>query len=192
MADKHVIYIHGFLSSPRSFKAQATEEWLRAHRSDLVFHCPQLSSYPEKAKQQLSTLLNSLPNAVAIGSSLGGYWASHFVELGLLSKAVLVNPAVSPHTRFQSYVGQELKSYYSDDSYCLQAKDLATLAECESGALKDVSRYWLLQQKGDEVLDWTMAAQRYRACRSTIEDGGNHSFEAYERWIPEVIRFLVD
>ncbi|WP_096085133.1 YqiA/YcfP family alpha/beta fold hydrolase [Agaribacterium haliotis] len=192
MNDKHLVYIHGFLSSPLSKKAELTRLWLERYRPDISFYCPQLSSYPDLARDELSALFSRLDQAVAIGSSLGGFWASHFIEAGKIKKAVLVNPAVAPHTRFQHYLGQSLKSYYSDDHYVLEQKHLDVLAACESRALADSSRYWLMQQKGDEVLDWTMAQKRYAQCRSLIEDGGCHSFDGYEKHLPQIIDFLFE
>ena len=193
-----IIYIHGFLSSSHSTKAQQTKAWLAEHRPDLVFLCPDLSSYPDKAIAALRDVLlrgDTSSNACAsqnllIGSSLGGFWASYFVEQGLAKKAVLVNPAVSPHLRFADLVGQDLQHYYSDERVCLGQADIDSLAKCEAGAISKHDALWLMAQTDDEVLDYRLAVDRYQGCRQTIEPGGNHSFEKYDRWLPEIIDFL--
>ncbi|MEO7244880.1 MAG: YqiA/YcfP family alpha/beta fold hydrolase, partial [Rubrivivax sp.] len=41
-APDHLLYLHGFRSSPRSFKAERLRTWLAAHRPGLVWACPQL------------------------------------------------------------------------------------------------------------------------------------------------------
>lgn len=187
-----IIYIHGFLSSSGSAKAQQTARWLQQHRSEIDYLCPDLSSYPGRALSCLNELLQSslASDTFLIGSSLGGFWASYFVEQGRAAKAVLVNPAVSPHTRFADLVGQELKHYYSDEVCCLSEDDIATLASCEQPEIKNTNSLWLLAQKEDEVLDYRLAEHRYRHCKVTIEEGGDHSFVNYDRWLPDIIKFF--
>lgn len=211
---KRVIYIHGFLSSPKSFKARATKQWLldsslsthfRSQReidpqknvfseAGIEFVCPQLSSYPGEALQELMTLCAPADRerTFLIGSSLGGFWASYLIEQGLAERAVLINPAVSPHQRFADLVGTDIKSYYGDEIYCLRDKDVKTLAECESETLRDASRYWLMAQTGDDVLDYRDAERRYTQCKQTIENGGNHSFEGYDRYLPLIFDFFLN
>ncbi len=187
----HIIYLHGFLSSPASHKAQTTGAWLAAHRPDIRFSCPELSSYPDKIRSHLIELLTGIDEKPhLIGSSLGGYWASYLVESGLAQKAVVINPAVSPHVFFSHYVGQELKGYYSDHRYTLNTEHLNVLAECESASLNFPEKYWLMVQRGDEVLDYRLACERYRDARQLVEDGGNHTFENYDRWLPDIVDFF--
>ncbi len=186
------MYIHGFLSAPASTKAQLTARWLEAERPDIQFVCPALSSYPAQAQATLREQCEALDGAPLwlIGSSLGGFWASWMIEAGLAERAVLVNPAVSPHQRFRSYLGRELRSYYTEESFTLTEADMRTLAESESETLTEPERYWLLAQKGDEVLDYRDAELRYTNCRQTLLEGGSHAFEDYLNWMPEIIRFL--
>ena len=188
----HLIYIHGFLSSPKSQKAQLTKTWLEKNRPDIHYHCPQLSSYPAEAKETLDKLTESLgaDKVYVIGSSLGGFWATYLIEQRKADSAVLVNPAVSPHTRFTSYVGQEFKSYYGDETYTLGENDIEELAKANADDLQFPERYWLMVQTGDETLDYRLAVDKYKDCKQTVEEGGNHSFDGYDVWIPNIIRFL--
>jgi predicted esterase YcpF (UPF0227 family) len=55
-----LIYIHGFLSSPLSYKARQTAQWLAEHRPDIRYHCPHLSPYPRATQQVLEALVESL------------------------------------------------------------------------------------------------------------------------------------
>ena len=189
-----ILYIHGFLSSPASSKAQVTQSWLAQHHPNITFACPYLSSYPCQARETLLRTIDALQGnepIYAIGSSLGGYWATHLVEQGLVEKAVLVNPAVSPQTRFPEFVGQRLKSYYTDDEYTLTEKDLQDLIEYDSASIQHPEKYWVMLQRGDETLDYRLAVKKYHACKQLVEEGGSHTFDGYENWMPEILAFFL-
>lgn len=189
-----ILYIHGFLSSPASSKAQMTQSWLARHHPNITFVCPYLSSYPRNARDTLLQAIDALPSnepIYAIGSSLGGYWATHLVEHGLVRKAVLVNPAVSPQTRFPEFVGQRLKSYYTDDEYTLTDKDLRDLITFDAPKINRTDDYWVMLQTGDETLDYRLAKEKYHACKQLVEEGGSHTFDGFEKWLPEIVRFFV-
>lgn len=186
-----LIYIHGFLSSPKSAKAQATHNWLQYHRPEWRFECPYLSSHPAQARAELEALLDGLPGGdiYLLGSSLGGFWATYLAEQRGLP-AVLINPAVSPQRRFQNLVGQSLKNYHTPEICTLTEEDLAELEACDTGQLHNPDLYWLLVQTGDETLDYRDAVKKYVGCRQTVEAGGSHAFEGYEGWLPEIAGFF--
>ena len=75
---KKIIYLHGFLSSPLSLKAQQTIEYCQQHYADSIqIVAPQLLNYPNEVAQQLDALLADKQNILGfIGSSLGGYFAT--------------------------------------------------------------------------------------------------------------------
>lgn len=188
-----LIYLHGFLSSPLSAKAQQTASWLKANRPDIRYHCPYLSSYPGEARATLDRLVQSLGSEPVglIGSSLGGFWATYLAERYNFP-AVLVNPAVRPQDRFDEFVGQPLKNYHSDDSYCLTADDLQQLVQADAEQLNNRDNYWVMLQTGDETLDYRLAVEKYQGCKFLVEEGGSHTFEGYQNWIPQIVEFLFD
>lgn len=187
-----VIYIHGFLSSPQSRKAQISQKWFMQNYPNINFLCPQLSSYPGLARETLKDVLEPLANerVYAIGSSLGGFWSTYLVENGWVEKAVLVNPGVLPHTRFQEFLGRKLKSYYTEDEYMLTQKDIDDLCRADIPTITKHDKFWLMVQKGDETLDYRLAVEKYQNCKQLVEEGGNHSFEGYQRWLPEIAQFF--
>lgn len=187
-----IIYLHGFLSSPESFKAKATREWLEEHRPDIEFQCPFLSSDPSEC---LATLYEVFSVDIAvdtyvIGSSLGGFWSSLMLEEKRANRAALINPAVSPHTRFNEYAGQTLCNYYTDDTYILGDEDLQILLSCEPRQLQQIENYYLLVQEADEVLDYRHAVERYCGCKQVVEPGGDHSFKGYLDHLPGILTFF--
>lgn len=187
-----LIYIHGFLSSPQSTKAVQTRRWLAEHRPEVGFHCPHLPPYPKAARAQLETLVEFLrPEPVAlVGSSLGGFWATHLAERYDLP-AVLINPSVAPWELMQACLGETLHAYYSDDSYRLGEEDVAEVRRAEVAHLSRPEKLWLLVQTGDETLDYRRAVAKYRHCHQTVEPGGSHAFDHFQAHLPALVDFLV-
>jgi predicted esterase YcpF (UPF0227 family) len=188
-----LIYIHGFNSSPASLKAQQTADWLSVNAPDIPYICPALSSKPDLAIEQLNTLIESTiestPDPVGlIGSSMGGYYATWLGEkYGL--KAVLVNPAVRPYEFMLEYLGENA-NYHTGERYILEPKHVDVAKSLEVVSLKNPKNYWVLLQTGDDVLDYRQAETRYADCDLTIESGGDHSFQHFERHMPAIADFL--
>ena len=100
-----LIYIHGFNSSPASFKANLLKKYVETkHISDRL-HIPFVPADPALAIDTLKTLVEKQLNdkslrercpVCLIGSSLGGYYATWLAEQ-YECRAVLVNPAVKPY-----------------------------------------------------------------------------------------------
>ena len=189
-----LLYIHGFLSSPNSIKAKQTKAWLAVHHPEIKFICPTLSSYPELAKAALDTLVDTYKDETiyAVGSSLGGFWSTYLLEKGKVNKAVLINPAVSPHIFFASHVGQEFKSFYSDERYCLSQRDIDFFAKIAPVTLLSPESYWLMVQSEDETLDYRWAVEAYQGSKQLVEEGGSHAFEGYEKHLPEMLEFFLN
>ena len=185
-----LIYIHGFLSSPLSFKAQQTQAWLAVNHPQIDYHCPQLSAYPAQTQHELELLVESLmPDPVYLmGSSLGGFWATWLAEKYNL-KAVLINPAVNPQAFMPKYLGLELKNYHTDDHYCLNAGHIDEILRANV-AIARHGNYWLLAQTDDETLDYRQAVEKYVGCKQTIEQGGDHAFQGFERYLTQCMVFL--
>jgi len=185
-----LIYVHGFLSSPLSYKAQQTKAWLAANHPDIAFYCPSLPPYPAETQHILESLVERLlPEPVYVmGSSLGGFWATYVAEKYNL-RAVLINPAVKPQDFMPAYLEVDLQSYHTDDSYRLHAHHIAEIIAADVPVTR-VDNYWLLVQTGDETLDYRQAVQKYSRCKQTIEEGGDHAFQGFERFLDESITFF--
>ena len=186
-----LLYIHGFLSSPGSHKAQLTQQWLARHRPDIRYLCPYLSPYPEQTERQLTEIVDSVgvDELGLVGSSLGGFWSTWLVErYGM--KAVIINPSVAPHRLVDRVEDQPQHNYHTDDTYIMRAEHGEQFRQRYPQQLQHKHCYWLLAQTGDETLDYREAEQRYQGCLQTIEQGGDHAFQGYETKIPAVIDFL--
>ena len=191
-----ILYVHGFLSSPLSHKAQQTSNYCQQQTPGVRFSCPALPAYPEQAMSILVNLIeqnlieqNADQKIGLIGSSLGGYYATCLSERYRLP-TVLVNPAVKPYTLMANYLDQDLANYHTDEVSRLSAKDVQQLREIEVDSLQCPDNYWLMVQTGDETLDYTLAVKRYQSCKMTIEEGGDHGFQNFDRWLPDIFSFL--
>ncbi|WP_411386332.1 YqiA/YcfP family alpha/beta fold hydrolase [Pseudomonas sp. MPB03] len=182
-----ILYIHGFNSAPASTKAcQLVEVMARLGLSDQL-QVPALHHHPRQAIGQLEQAITELGRPLLVGSSLGGYYATHLAERHGL-KALLVNPAVSPHRMFDGYLGTQ-KNLYTDETWELTHDHVTALAELEVPAPRDPQRYQVWLQTGDETLDYRHAQQYYRACALRIQAGGDHSFQGFAQQLPALLSF---
>lgn len=187
-----LIYLHGFLSSPASVKAQATQAYWQAHHPDITFVCPQLPYYPEEAKRFLDELLQTYADARLgfVGSSLGGFLSTYLMEQ-CQAKAVLINPAAKPHEVLSDYLGEH-QHPYTNEKFTLTAEHMQQFLSMYSKVPTTPENYWVLLQTDDETLDYREAETKYRGAKFTIEQGGDHAFQGYERFLPDIFRFLFD
>lgn len=81
-APTHLLYLHGFRSSPQSFKARQVGAWIARHRPDVHWDCPQLPPAPSAAMRLVSKRIESWPHQTTalVGSSLGGFYATVLAE----------------------------------------------------------------------------------------------------------------
>ncbi len=188
-----ILYLHGFLSSPYSIKAQQTSAYLQNQQPDIDFICPELSNSPAELAEQLNALITRHPNILSqglrvIGSSMGGYLATWLVEQ-FGGRAVLINPAVKPFELLQGYLGEH-ENPYTNKRFVLRYDDIEHIRGFYQPALANPKRYHVLLQTGDETLDYRQAAEHYQGASLRIENGGDHGFVGYEDHLPDIVRFL--
>jgi predicted esterase YcpF (UPF0227 family) len=113
----HLLYLHGFRSSPKSFKARAMADWLARHRPDVHWWCPQLPPSPREALDLIYGEIGRWPTERmgVMGSSLGGFYATVVAER-TGCRAVLLNPAINPARDLAGYIG-DLTSFHDPDDH---------------------------------------------------------------------------
>jgi predicted esterase YcpF (UPF0227 family) len=181
-----LLYIHGFNSSPASAKAQLLKAKLEALGRGAEFAAPALPHSPKQAAVLLDALVARHPGATLVGSSLGGYYATWLAEKHGL-KAVLLNPAVRPYELLRGEVGVQ-RNFHTGEEYVFTSGHLAELAALEVEGITP-GRYLLIVAKGDEVLDYRRAVERYRGCRQIVIEGSDHGMSDFSDYVDTVLEF---
>lgn len=183
------LYLHGFLSSPLSQKAQQLSAYFEEQYPTAKLSIPSLAFEPavaiKQAQQALQELQQHTDNIVIIGSSLGGYYATYLAATSKY-KAALINPAVRPFDLFANYLGPN-KHYYTGIVHELTMEHIEQLQALNCAQIKEPEQLFLLLQTGDETLDYRQAARLYQHCPSWLEGGGTHSFERFIERMPMIL-----
>jgi predicted esterase YcpF (UPF0227 family) len=181
-----LIYLHGFNSAPQSHKAQVLWRYMEDRGLGDRYACPKLPPAPQAAVAVIEDVLARLPGATLIGSSLGGFYATHLAEAHRL-QAVLINPAVTPQADLESYLGPQ-RNLYTGEEYELTRDHLAQWRALAVERV-DPARYLLLVETGDEVLDYRHAVTRYRGADQVVIEGGDHSLRSFPAHLDRILAF---
>lgn len=179
-----IVYLHGFNSSPQSHKAQVLARYMSERGLAGEFACPAL---PPSARQAIAIAERLGTSRVCyLGSSLGGFYATYLVEKHG-GRAVLINPAIDPHVGLRAYLGPQ-KNLYTGDAYQLTE---AHLEEWRALVVPKItpSRYLLLVETGDEVLDYRRAVERYAGAEQVVVRGGDHTLQSFPTHLARILSF---
>jgi hypothetical protein len=204
-----ILYLHGFRSSPNSFKARLVAARIAELGRDDEWCCPNLPVSPLEAialaEAQVDAALkaraNANPNAAGsgsdadaraqdvtlIGSSLGGYYATHLAEKHGW-RAVLLNPAVLPERDLSGYLGEQ-PLWHGGGSIVVEPRHLDELRALHVASVTRPERYYLIAATGDEVLDYREMLAHYRGVGTRLIDGSDHAISEFADYVDEVLAF---
>jgi predicted esterase YcpF (UPF0227 family) len=182
-----IIYLHGFNSAPQSHKAQVMQRYMEAHGLGKRFVCPKLPHRPDAAIAVVEHEIERHSARVTlVGSSLGGFYATHLAEAHGL-RAVLLNPAVRPSRDLEGYLGTQ-RNLYTGEEYELTREHVAAWRRLDVAAIHP-ERYLLIVETGDEVLDYREAVARYAGARQVVIEGGDHTLKSFPDHLPLILEF---
>lgn len=187
----HVLYLHGFRSSPQSTKARQVAAIMATHFAHITWWCPQLPPSPKAAAALIAEGTAPWPaNRMAVmGSSLGGFYAT-WLAAQRGCKAVLLNPAIDPARDLAKYIGEQTAWHDPAEHFHFAPEFVDELRALEVGPMQHPERVWALIAKGDEVLDWREMTARYPGSHQQVMEGGNHALSNFETYLPQVLEFL--
>jgi uncharacterized protein len=187
----HVLYLHGFRSSPQSTKARQVATVMATQFPHITWWCPQLPPSPKAAAALIAEGTDHWPAAsmAVIGSSLGGFYAT-WLAAKRGCKAVLLNPAIDPARDLAKYIGEQPTWHDPAEVFYFAPEFVDELRALEVGPLQRPERLWALIAKGDEVLDWREMTARYPSSHQVVMEGGDHAISNFETYLPQVLEFL--
>jgi len=187
-----LVYLHGFRSSPASIKATRLSEYVAAlpDATRPRLHVPELADRPSVAIAAVAQWVERHAGAAMltfVGSSLGGYYATHLAER-FDARAVMINPAVRPFDDLQQWRGVQT-NLYTGAAFDVTEAHFDELRALRVARITRPERYFLLAETGDEVLDYREAVAFYGGAWQYVRGGGDHSFTDFAAQLPAILRF---
>ena len=186
-----IVYLHGFRSSPQSFKARLLAARLAERGRSGEWLCPTLPVSPAEAialaEQEIGARVKPGERVTLIGSSLGGYFATHLAEKHGW-RAALLNPAVVPDRDLSKYLGEQ-PLWHGGGSIVVEPRHLEELRALAVTTVTQPARYYLIAATGDEVLDYREMLAHYPGVSTHLIEGSDHGISAFADYVDEVIRF---
>lgn len=177
-----ILYLHGFASCGDSNKTRLLKE----HFEDIL--SPDIPVDPDEAISFLQKLIVDNEVDLLIGSSLGGYYAAYLAEKFQI-KTVLLNPSTQPFITLAPYVGTN-EFFCTGKSFEWTREHIHKLMPYAISKNSIKAPVLVLLQKGDEVLDYTKAAELYGDYKVVVQEGGNHRFENLDEYIGVISDFI--
>ncbi len=189
----HLLYLHGFRSSPRSFKAQRLADWVQALPEPRrpVWACPQLPPSPAAAWQLIQDTVQGWPadTMAVVGSSLGGFYATVVAER-LGCRAAVINPAVAPARDLAAYIGEQHTFDDPADTFFIQPSFMGEFEALAPYPITRPERYWALIAQGDEVLNWREMQARYPGVAGMLLPGSDHAVSDFDQHLAALVSWL--
>jgi predicted esterase YcpF (UPF0227 family) len=195
MKTTHLLYLHGFRSSPSSAKAQKMAAIMASSHPGVTWYCPQLPPSPAQAMGEVMAYIARWPmdagfeSIAVVGSSLGGFYATR-VAAKMQCKAVLLNPAVNPARDLAKSIGEQNSWHDPNDRFFFKAEFIDELRVLDAGPLTRPENYLAIIAKGDEVLSWREMLARYAEAKVKVIEGSDHALSDFDDHLPDIFEFL--
>jgi predicted esterase YcpF (UPF0227 family) len=190
MTTTHLLYLHGFRSSPASTKARMTAAAVAERFPHVTWLCPALPASPKEAMDSVERAIAAWPreSMAIIGSSLGGFYATWLAEK-VECKAVLLNPAVHPARDLARHLGDNTVWHDPEQHFVFRESYIQELQALELPRITQPSRFFAVIAKGDEVLDWREMTAHYTGASVKLLAQGDHALTDYVQHLDEVLEF---
>lgn len=189
----HLLYLHGFRSSPQSMKAVKMRRLMAERFPQVHWWCPQLPPSPAEAWKLITEGTAAWPrqDMAVVGSSLGGFYATRLAEQ-TGCRVVLLNPAVYPARDLAKYIGEQASWHDPEERFFFRPEYVDELRALEAlPATTGNPAQWLaIVAQGDEVLDWREMTGRTPHARTVLLPGSDHALSDFDDHIPTILAHL--
>jgi predicted esterase YcpF (UPF0227 family) len=191
MRTTHLLYLHGFRSSPSSAKAQKMAAAVASRHPGVTWLCPALAVSPQQAMDEVLQAVAHWPRAsmAVMGSSLGGFYATWLAER-FGCKAVLLNPAIQPARDLAAQIGEQALWHDPQQHFTFDQSHVNELKAQEVAHISQPGRYFAVIAKGDEVLDWREMLAHYPGATVKLLPGGDHALSDFDQHLDQALDFL--
>lgn len=188
----HLLYLHGFRSSPQSMKARKLAAWFAQHQPQVNFWCPQLPPSPREAIEQVLAGTAGWPatGCAVLGSSLGGFYAWVVAEQRPGWRALAINPVVHAARDLARHIGEHGTWQDPQDRFFFRAEFVEELRQMAPAGLSRPERWAALVATGDEVLDWREMRALHAHSQLRIIEGSDHALSDFDAHLPFILEFL--
>ncbi|MFZ9407450.1 MAG: YqiA/YcfP family alpha/beta fold hydrolase [Burkholderiaceae bacterium] len=183
-----ILYLHGFRSSPDSFKARLLAKALAERGLKHRFHAPALPVSPRAALQALEAAYAPGPQDTLIGSSLGGCYAT-VLAARHGCRLVLLNPALRPAEGLSGYIGWQTFFHDPGRGFEWTAAHVQELRELQPERLSAPERTLLIAATGDELLDWREMLAFCQGADCRVIQGSDHGLSDFADHLEAVLAF---
>ena len=194
-----IIYLHGFNSASLDLNGNlltSKEKLLVTQKfcleKDIIFYTPNVDyrdfqNIVEDLLFEWNQFLDQGYNVIFMGSSLGGF-TSEYLAMKTGSKAIMINPAISPSELLPQFIGttknfETGQAYNWNQDHCWQYLHY----EQELASTQQQLDRTILLDMADELLDAKSTFLKYQAIANIVcFDNGSHSFEHMPQALPVI------
>jgi len=199
MVMQHLLYLHGFLSDENSIKGQFVKARMAEDWPQVKVHCmtypigqPKVSVGYIQNYIEYKLLSNSSNDKNlqwwVMGSSMGGYFAQYIAQVYQVPY-IMINPALDPVATLSAFMGQH-QHPRTQEKFTIDEDYLEQLAAYQVN-LKAKERALLLLDRGDEIIDYRHALDKYQdRCKTLVYERGDHAFQHMKAAWPQILAFL--
>jgi hypothetical protein len=187
-AATHLLYLHGFRSSPQSAKARLMAERVAREHPGVTWWCPQLPPSPAAAMALVLEGIAGWPRdrMAVVGSSLGGFYA-RWLHARLGCRVLLLNPAIRPARDLARHIGEQTTWQNPEEHFFFEPGFVAELQAQQDAITLPLRDAQALIAMGDEVLDWREMVAGCVGAHIRLLPGGDHALSDFEQHLGELL-----
>lgn len=188
-----ILYLHGFLSTGQSAKAQWLQNAFASMDIEVLSPTYPLRT-PEASILYLTDLIErriqpgreGTPAWQIFGSSLGGFYGQYLASRYQVP-LLMINPALRPWALSQQYAGVHEHPLTGEEIHV----DVDFMSAIKKLEVDAVSPSLVLLDREDEVIPYRQAYDKYHSVGQVeVFEGGDHAFQHLDASWPKIKTFV--